>query len=48
MSNGRPLRPSVQAEMEEAFGTDFGDVRIHDDATAGRRQTTTAEAFTQR
>jgi hypothetical protein len=28
-SPGRPLPPSVQADMEARFGQDFGDVEIH-------------------
>jgi hypothetical protein len=32
--NGRPLEPEVRTDMEARLGHDFGDVRIHDDATA--------------
>jgi hypothetical protein len=47
LSSGRPLDQSVQAEMEQAFGADFGEVRIHDDATArARADEISAEAFT--
>lgn len=31
---GRPLDPAVRAAMERQFGSDFGDVRIHDDESA--------------
>jgi hypothetical protein len=34
--SGRPLEPKVRAEMESAFGQDFGDVRVHTDAAADR------------
>jgi hypothetical protein len=34
--SGRPLEPQVRAEMESAFGQDFGDVRVHTDAIADR------------
>jgi hypothetical protein len=34
-SGGRPLEAGVRADMEGRFGQDFGDVRVHDDATAG-------------
>src|SRR5262245_40545718 len=33
-SGGQPLEARTRAEMEQAFGTDFGDVRLHDDAAA--------------
>ena len=47
LSSGRPLDQSVQAEMEQAFGADFGEVRIHDDATArAKAGEISAEAFT--
>ncbi|TGZ15386.1 hypothetical protein DV517_03590 [Streptomyces sp. S816] len=31
---GRPLAEPVRQEMEARFGTDFSDVRVHDDAAA--------------
>jgi hypothetical protein len=34
--SGRPLEPEVRAEMESAFGQDFGDVRVHTDAMSDR------------
>jgi outer membrane protein OmpA-like peptidoglycan-associated protein len=47
LSSGKPLDPSVQAQMEQAFGADFGEVRIHDDATArARAGEISSEAFT--
>ena len=30
MSGGKPLAPATRSEMEKAFNTDFGAVRIHD------------------
>jgi Domain of unknown function (DUF4157) len=33
---GRPLAPLLRAEMEQRFGVDFGDVRIHTGAAAER------------
>jgi len=33
-SPGRLLEPSVRRRMESRFGYDFGQVRVHDDATA--------------
>ncbi|MCM5680479.1 DUF4157 domain-containing protein [Schlegelella sp. S2-27] len=32
--NGARLDPQVRADMEARFGTDFGDVRVHDDGEA--------------
>jgi len=31
---GQPLEPASRADMEDAFGQDFGDVRVHTDAGA--------------
>ncbi|HEX9932273.1 MAG TPA: DUF4157 domain-containing protein [Allosphingosinicella sp.] len=31
---GRPLEPATRQSMERGFGTDFGAIRIHDDARA--------------
>jgi hypothetical protein len=33
-AGGRPLRDDARAYMESQIGRDFGDVRVHDDATA--------------
>ncbi|MEU8700491.1 DUF4157 domain-containing protein [Streptomyces sp. NPDC048680] len=33
---GRPLEQPVREDMEARFGTDFSDVRLHNDATAQR------------
>jgi hypothetical protein len=45
--SGRPLEPQVRAEMESAFGQDFGDVRVHTDTTADRlAKELRARAFT--
>ena len=33
-SGGRPLESGVRASMEQRFGRDFGDVRIHNDRSA--------------
>jgi len=33
-SDGRPLEPMVRHDMEQRFGHDFFDVRVHDDAQA--------------
>jgi hypothetical protein len=33
-SPGRPLDPGVRRDMESAFGTNFGDVRLHTDTAA--------------
>ncbi|WP_251096588.1 DUF4157 domain-containing protein [Streptomyces sp. Caat 7-52] len=35
-TGGEPLDPDTRKEMEAAFGHDFGQVRIHDDAAADR------------
>jgi hypothetical protein len=34
LSEGRPLEPAVRTRMEHGFGTNFRDVRVHDDARA--------------
>jgi hypothetical protein len=34
---GAPLDPHVRAEMEARFGSDFSNVRVHDDAEAHQR-----------
>ena len=33
---GRPLDPVVRHDMEQRFGHDFSQVRVHDDTSAGR------------
>lgn len=33
-SSGRPLNPALQQDMEQRFGHDFSQVRVHSDATA--------------
>lgn len=43
-SAGQPLPPDVRQRMEAAFGTSFGDVRVHVGSTAG---TIGALAFTR-
>jgi outer membrane protein OmpA-like peptidoglycan-associated protein len=44
---GEPLARQVREYMEPRFGTDFGDVRVHTDAAAGKANTALqAEAFT--
>jgi hypothetical protein len=46
-SGGRPLEPDVRADMETRLGTDFGDVRVHDDSAAHRSaQSVNAHAYT--
>jgi uncharacterized protein DUF4157 len=35
-SSGRPLDTHLRSELEHGFGTQLGDVRTHDDVTAGR------------
>ncbi|CAN5561192.1 hypothetical protein BH20ACI3_BH20ACI3_43230 [soil metagenome] len=48
LSGGRPLEPATRADMETAFGTDFSEVRIHDDpGTQAKAEAINAEAFTQ-
>src|ERR1041385_6222575 len=34
LSGGKQLEPGLQSEMETAYGADFDNVRIHDDAGA--------------
>lgn len=47
LSAGRPLEPSVRTRMERGFGTNFSDVRLHDDANAASlARTYQARAFT--
>jgi hypothetical protein len=44
---GRPLPPSVREQYEPRFGSDFGHVRVHTDATAaGAARSLNARAFT--
>ena len=44
---GQPLARSVRAQMEPAFGADFGGVRVHSDARAdGLNRSLSARAFT--
>ena len=44
---GKPLDAGTRSEMEQAFGADFGEVRIHDDPTAREKAgEISAEAFT--
>lgn len=44
---GQPLEPNMRKQMEQAFGADFGEVRIHDDPTASEKASElSAEAFT--
>jgi hypothetical protein len=46
-SSGRPLDAPVRAPLEQAFGADFGSVRIHDGGGADRlSRSLQAEAFT--
>jgi Domain of unknown function (DUF4157) len=46
-SSGQLLAPRTRAEMEQAFGSDFRDVRVHHDAAAqGAADALGAEAFT--
>src|SRR4051812_23008029 len=48
LGRGMPLPPDVRSEMEARFGTDFGEVRIHDDAQAHANATgLAAKAYTQ-
>jgi len=48
VSGGKPLPPATCSEMEKAFGTNFGEVRIHDDQNTQAKATAiNAEAFTQ-
>ena len=44
---GRPLPQSARSFMEQRFGNDFGDVRVHDDAESARLNSElSAQAFT--
>lgn len=46
-SGGRPMEPTVRADMEARLGHDFGDVRIHDDGAAHQSATAVnAHAYT--
>jgi hypothetical protein len=46
-SHGKPLAPPLRAEMEQRIGSDFSDVRLHDDTTAQRSATALgARAYT--
>lgn len=46
-NGGAPLDNSVRAPLEQAFGTDFGQVRVHADSTADRlNRSVNAKAFT--
>lgn len=46
-AGGRALEPDVRADMEGRFGTDFGDVRVHDDGAAAASATSVnAHAYT--
>ncbi len=45
--SGQPVEPAMRAEMEAAFGRDFGDVRVHADAgAASLARAVGAAAFT--
>ena len=45
--SGHPLSTNVREPMEQAFGTDFSDVRVHNDSEAGKlNQRLSAKAFT--
>ncbi len=47
-TGGRPLERGVRAEMEGAFGADFGDVRIHTGgAASGSARSLQAVAYTR-
>ncbi|MBT9316647.1 eCIS core domain-containing protein [Leptothoe spongobia] len=44
---GQPLGSDVRGSMEQAFGTDFGSIRIHNDAQSDQlNQSIQAKAFT--
>lgn len=44
---GRPLEPAVRRDMEQRFGHDFFDVRVHDDALAAESaREVSAHAYT--
>ncbi|MGH8531169.1 MAG: DUF4157 domain-containing protein [Gammaproteobacteria bacterium] len=45
--SGKPLEPNIREQMEQAFGEDFENVRLHDDAAAQQKAAELdAEAFT--
>jgi hypothetical protein len=45
---GKPLPPETRTQMEQSFGVDFGDVRLHDDPNArAKAQSIGARAFTR-
>jgi hypothetical protein len=45
---GRRLEPNMRKQMEQAFGADFGEVRIHDDAQSlAAAKEIGAKAFTR-
>lgn len=47
LSSGRPLDPITLADMEERFGHDFSQVRVHTDARAARSaRSASARAYT--
>ncbi len=47
VNSGRPLSPAVNQTMGQAFGSDFSDVRIHDDSQAADlSEGLQAQAFT--
>lgn len=46
-SAGQPLEPGVRSDMEQRFGADFSQVRLHTDAAASRSaRAVQAQAFT--
>jgi hypothetical protein len=46
-NSGSPMAPDVQQNMESSFGTNFNNVRIHDnDSAAGMNNSLNAQAFT--
>jgi hypothetical protein len=46
-SGGAPLEPGLRVDMENRFGQDFGDVRIHnDDAAHSSAKSVNAQAYT--
>lgn len=46
-SPGRPLEPGLRGDMEQRFGVDFSQVRVHTDGAAARSaQAVSAHAFT--
>lgn len=47
LESGKPLESEVRNKMERAYGEDFGDVRLHDDAqSTAAAEAISAEAFT--